>query len=688
MKLTFKPSPNYRSPQSTTGIMRDLTVCLLAITIFSVAYYSATLGASAGLRVIILMVTSVLSALVTEAIYFKASKQDIKEGILSSYGWVTAMILTLISSINVSPYALAICTVIAIVFGKLVFGGFGQNIFNPAAFGEAVLMNSFAGSNIDLMSSTTPTVAMNKFSWLGTSSAVSGVISQYSGLGKMFLGLYPSTIGSTCAVLLIICLVFLVVRDDIDWQTSVFYIGTVFVVTLIIGLVHGLGISYALVNVLAGGVLFGGVFMVTDPVTTPVTLPGKIVYGVGAGCFTVLFRLRSNMSDGVLYSILLMNMLTPAIDKLFDGNQIKDAAKIRNKTAIISAICLVIIVAVGSLTKVSEATSSTDSGNSSSSSDSSAATTSGDATCVDNGDGSYACSADGFNGEKLTATITVEDGKVTAITDMAGNNGDGIGDDWFDDASELIGVSSADEIDTISGATFTSSGVKAMINAALNPSASTSTETSTDKASSTTATEGCTDNGDGTYACSAEGFNGENLTATITVEDGKVTAITDMAGNNGDGIGDDWFDDASELIGVSSADEIDTISGATYTSTGVKTMIEAALNAANGETVATEEESTGDDACVDNGDGIYACSAEGFNGENLTATITVEDGKVTAITDMAGNNGDGIGDDWFDDASELIGVSSADEIDTISGATYTSTGVKTMIEAALSAASK
>ena len=688
MKLTFKPSPNYRSPQSTTGIMRDLTVCLLAITIFSVAYYSATLGANAGLRVIILMVTSVLSALVTEAIYFKASKQDIKEGILSSYGWVTAMILTLISSINVSPYALAICTVIAIVFGKLVFGGFGQNIFNPAAFGEAVLMNSFAGSNIDLMSSTTPTVAMNKFSWLGTSSAVSGVISQYSGLGKMFLGLYPSTIGSTCAVLLIICLVFLVVRDDIDWQTSVFYIGTVFVVTLIIGLVHGLGISYALVNVLAGGVLFGGVFMVTDPVTTPVTLPGKIVYGVGAGCFTVLFRLRSNMSDGVLYSILLMNMLTPAIDKLFDGNQIKDAAKIRNKTAIISAICLVIIVAVGSLTKVSEATSSTDSGNSSSSSDSSAATTSGDATCVDNGDGSYACSADGFNGEKLTATITVEDGKVTAITDMAGNNGDGIGDDWFDDASELIGVSSADEIDTISGATFTSSGVKAMINAALNPSASTSTETSTDKASSTTATEGCTDNGDGTYACSAEGFNGENLTATITVEDGKVTAITDMAGNNGDGIGDDWFDDASELIGVSSADEIDTISGATYTSTGVKTMIEAALNAANGEAVATEEESSGDDACVDNGDGTYACSAEGFNGENLTATITVEDGKVTAITDMAGNNGDGIGDDWFDDASELIGVSSADEIDTISGATYTSTGVKAMIEAALSAASK
>ena len=140
MKLTFKPSPNYRNPQSTTGIMRDLTECLFAITVFSVAYYSATLGANAGLRVIILMVTSILSALVTEAIYFKATKQDIKEGITSSYGWVTAMILTLISSINVTPYALAVCTVLAIVFGKLVFGGFGQNIFNPAAFGEAILI--------------------------------------------------------------------------------------------------------------------------------------------------------------------------------------------------------------------------------------------------------------------------------------------------------------------------------------------------------------------------------------------------------------------------------------------------------------------------------------------------------------------------------------------------------------------
>ena len=640
MKLTFKPSPNYRNPQSTTGIMRDLTVCLFAITVFSVAYYSATLGANAGLRVIILMVTSILSALVTEAIYFKATKQDIKEGITSSYGWVTAMILTLISSINVTPYALAVCTVLAIVFGKLVFGGFGQNIFNPAAFGEAILMNSFAGSNIDLLTTTTPTVAMNKFSWLGTSTAVGDVISKYNGLGNMFLGLYPSTIGSTCALLLILCFIFLVVREDIDWQTSVFYVGSVFVVTLIIGLVHGTGISYALMNVLAGG---------------------------------------------VLYSILLMNMLTPAIDKLFDGNQIKDAAKIRNKTILTSAVSLAMVIAVGALSSVKEPAASTPSTNNTTGGTTGAAvsTDSANASCTDNGDGTYACTADGFPGESLTATIEIKDGAVASI-ELGGNNGDGVGDDWFNDASSLIGVKSADEVDIISGGTMTTTGVKAMIEAAFNTANGVTTGTTPNTTSNTTtaAADGCTANGDDTYTCSAEGFPGESLTATIEIKDGAITSI-ELGGNNGDGVGDDWFDDASSLIGIKSADEVDLISGGTMTTTGVKTMIENAFKAANG---GAEETTTaaGNDVCTENADGTFACSAEGFNGEKLTATIEIKDGAIASI-ELAGNNGDGVGEDWFEDSSSLVGVTSADDVDLISGATYTSTGVKTMIEAAFAA---
>ena len=126
MKLTFKPSPNYRSSQTTTGIMMDLTVCLLAVTVFSVIYYGVNYGASYGLRVVIMMASAVITSLIVDAIWAKIQKVDIKDGILSSYSWITAMILTLIIQIDVSPYALCVATVIAIVFGKLVFGGFGR----------------------------------------------------------------------------------------------------------------------------------------------------------------------------------------------------------------------------------------------------------------------------------------------------------------------------------------------------------------------------------------------------------------------------------------------------------------------------------------------------------------------------------------------------------------------------------
>ena len=150
MKLTFEPAPHYRSSQSTGGIMRELTLCLLAVSIFATVYYSTAYGANYGLRVVLMLVTASVSACCAEAIYFAMTKQDIKNGIMSSYPWVTAMILTLISSIDNSYYAIAVSTFIAIVFGKLVFGGFGQNIFNPAAFGEAILMNGFAASkNVD-----------------------------------------------------------------------------------------------------------------------------------------------------------------------------------------------------------------------------------------------------------------------------------------------------------------------------------------------------------------------------------------------------------------------------------------------------------------------------------------------------------------------------------------------------------
>ena len=206
------------------------------------------------------------------------------------------------------------------------------------------------------------------------------------------------------------------------------------------------------------------------------------------------------------------------------------------------------------------------------------ATPKSDATCTDNGDGTYACKATGAMGEN-TATVEIKDGKVVKVSDLAGADKDGYMDDWFDDLSMFDGVSSADEVDTLTGATGTSNAVKGMVQAALdmaNGKSTSSTEEKSDDDNDAT----CTDNGDGTFACKAKGFAGE-LSATIGVKDGKISSVKDLKGDDdGDDVGDDWFKDSSSLEGVSSADEIDGLTGATYTTNGVKNMISAALKAA------------------------------------------------------------------------------------------------------------
>ena len=143
----------------------------------------------------------------------------------------------------------------------------------------------------------------------------------------------------------------------IDPRLSITYFVTVFVVSLITGLIHGAGVEFAIFNLLVGGVLFCGVFMITDPVTTPVSIPGKILFAICAGCLTLLIRWKASLPDGALFSILLMNMLTPAIDKLCDGSQIKDAKTIQRKVCIVSAVVLVITLLVGGFLKNTEAES-------------------------------------------------------------------------------------------------------------------------------------------------------------------------------------------------------------------------------------------------------------------------------------------------------------------------------------------
>lgn len=353
MKFSFRPSPNYRAKQSTSDIMRDVTICLLVVLTYSAVWHGVTFGGMYAARVILMAAFAVVSALLTEVAFYAIMKsKNIWKDVTHSYGWITALIIALITKIDVSYYAIVLSTVIAIVFGKLVFGGFGQNIFNPAAFGEAIIMNSFSeatSSNITdvVLSGATPMTQMGTTGWAADASAIDSVVKSFGGLGNMFMGNYASVLGGSCALIILLCGIYLIWRKDIDWRLTCTYILTIFIVSLIVGIGHGTGLEFALFNVLGGGVMFGAVFMLTDPVTTPVTIPGKFIFAIGAGCLTLVLRWRASIPDGVLFSILLMNMLTPAIDKACDGNQIKDASTIRTRVIAISCISLIIALLVG-----------------------------------------------------------------------------------------------------------------------------------------------------------------------------------------------------------------------------------------------------------------------------------------------------------------------------------------------------
>ena len=355
MKITLKrTSPNYRQKLSTPRIMRDLTIAILAIVAFSL-YYFSTVGTDYLLKAIEIYVVALVVAEITEAIFFAITK---KKNILTemrySFGWVTALLFALTLPIGTPLYVVAIGTIIAIFFGKLIYGGFGQNIFNPALVGRVVVhlsfgstLTSYLGTNApDIISSVTPTTALNQTNWMGSIS---------TNLSSLFTGMYSAALGETCTILILLAGVFLAVRKVFDWRIPVAYLGTVLILGACQGVASGLNpLQSALTHIAIGGVAFGAVFMATDPVTSPTSPLGKIVYGISLGFITMLIRLKANYPEGVLFSILIMNMLTPFIDNVTLGRTDQHQARQYGIIVGYVVLALAIIGAISTTLKLPE----------------------------------------------------------------------------------------------------------------------------------------------------------------------------------------------------------------------------------------------------------------------------------------------------------------------------------------------
>ncbi len=450
MKFTFKPSPNYRDQLSTGRVMLELTVGLLVVFLVTLGFYATNpeYGMNHVVRAVLLMLTAVVTACLTEAIWCVCTKKDLKTSIKNSYPWVSAIILVLMCPINMDYYPLIIATIVAIFFGKLVFGGFGQNIFNPAAVGRAVIFSSFSGAvAADVVTGATPTTAIASNGWLVSNESAPILMEEFGGLTNMLVGNYSGAIGETSAIVILLVGIFLAWRKILDWRVPVTYIATVFVITLIIGLTHGVGVWYPMYHILTGGLVFGAVFMLTDPVTNPTSIPGRIIFAIGAAGLTVVIRLMSNLPEGVLYSILIMNMLTPMIEKALDNNQIKAA----NKNMLAVSIVFITVVAVGVL-----------SGTTLEASEISGPT-------VEVNGNVYTVTSQGYQGDNIFA-VEVENGAVIGVECTTFVDTPGIGDKATaeDYLSTFTGKVVGDDMDIVSGATVTSNSVINAVNAALD----------------------------------------------------------------------------------------------------------------------------------------------------------------------------------------------------------------------------
>lgn len=354
MKFNFHVSPSLKGNLTTKEIMKELTLGLLLVFVLAVFYYASAYGSRYALQAILLLVCSLVTTLVCEFLFAKIRKRDPKKEIQNSFGWVTAIILTLMVPISTRPYALIISTAFAIIFGKMLFGGFGHNIFNPAAVGRAVIFATFTGASTNLVTSATPTALIaNSYGWVpANADALDGFLSQVGGWSSLFLGTYPGALGETFTIAIVLIGIFLIVRKIIDWRVPVVYLGTIFVMTAIVAIITGVGsyhgipgfIWYPVLHLILGGVVFGAFFMLTDPVTSPISAAGRTIFALGAGILTVLIRLTGNLPEGCLYSILLMNMMTPLIESLLDGKQLDILKKAKHGFIYLALVGLAITI--------------------------------------------------------------------------------------------------------------------------------------------------------------------------------------------------------------------------------------------------------------------------------------------------------------------------------------------------------
>ena len=299
-RLFVSSSPHIRDENTIQKVMLDVIIALLPATLGALYYF--------GVNAAKIIFLSVLTAVISEAVFQRIRKQPIT--INDSSAVVTGLLLAFNMPASVPWWIPVLGAIIAIVVVKQFFGGVGHNFMNPALAARIMLMISYTGHmtswvkpGVDAVSTATP---------LSFVKGLAEVPGRAPKLFDMLMGNTGGCLGETSAILLILGGIYLIYRGVISIQVPAIYIATVAVITLIFG---RFDVYFMVYHLLAGGLMLGAIFMATDYASAPVTPKGRVIFAFGCGVLTSIFRLYGGYPEGVGFSILLMNIAAPLIEK-------------------------------------------------------------------------------------------------------------------------------------------------------------------------------------------------------------------------------------------------------------------------------------------------------------------------------------------------------------------------------------
>ena len=323
-ELTVSSSPHVHQDVTTRTIMRDVLIALAPAMVFSVVNF--------GVRALLVTMVSVIACYGFEKLWNILMKQNDKTYDLSAC--VTGVLLAFVCPVTVAYWQIVIGAAFAIVLVKMLFGGLGRNVVNPALAGRAFMMSWPVA-----MSTWIKPGFQNAASIFGSADIVTAatpLANMHQGMmpvekwTELFWGSVGGCIGETSALMLLIGLAYLLIRKVIKITIPAAYIGTVAILTLLFPMGNN-NLEWMLCHLFGGGLMLGAIFMATDYVTSPLTNLGQIIYGIGCGALTVLIRYFGGYNEGVSYAILIMNTCVVLLDRI--GRPVKFGAPVQKKEA-------------------------------------------------------------------------------------------------------------------------------------------------------------------------------------------------------------------------------------------------------------------------------------------------------------------------------------------------------------------